>query len=239
MTAFSNPTELSGILEQARDKARVDSTQWATQKVANSCNNWLNKIFTFGKWKDRNFQFDDTNHTKLPIGTTNLVAAQSDYSFLVDEQGNRITNITRIDVKDSDGNWTKLSLIDQKEVTVALDEFEPTAGVPKYYDKIADNIVRLYPSPISSVTAGLKFYFQRTPSYFVATDTTKEPGVSNDLHEGFIVKAAYDAAYTLGLDNLPALERELQREEKKLEDYFASRNTDATGRMTPKMESCR
>lgn len=239
MTQFSDTTTLSGILEQARDKARVDSTQWSTQKVANSCNNWLNKIFTFGKWKDRNFQFDDTNHTKLPIGTTNLVAGQTDYSFLVDEQGNRITNITRIDVQDSDGKWTKLSIIDQKEIGIALDEFEPTAGVPKYYDKIADNIIRLYPSPISSVTAGLKFYFQRTPSYFVATDTTKEPGVSNDLHEGFIVKAAYDAAYTLGLENLGALTTELQREEKKLEDYFASRNTDATGRMTPKQQSCR
>lgn len=213
--------------------ARVDSTQWETFNVVNSCNDWLNKIFTYGKWKDKNFQLDDTNHTKLPIGTTNLVAAQSDYSFLTDEQGNRITNITRIDIKDSAGNWTKLKKIDHSEIGQALDAYESTDGQPKEYDLIADNIIRLYPTPATSVTAGIKFYFQRTPSYFVATDTTKEPGVSNDLHRGFVIASAYDAALTLGLANLQALSVELQKEEQKLEDYFSSRNTDTKGRLTP------
>jgi hypothetical protein len=237
MTVFSNTTTKNGILEQARDIARVNSDQWSTQKVVNSANNWLDKIFTFGKWKDRQFQLDDTNHTKLPIGTTNLVATQSDYSFLVDEQSNRITNITRIDIKDSAGNWTQLKKIDQNEIGQALDAYESTDGQPKEYDLIADNIVRLYPTPATSVTAGLKFYFQRTPSYFVAADTTKEPGVSNDLHRGFIIAAAYDAAFTLGLSNLQALSVELEKEEKKLSDYFASRNTDSKGRLTPAREN--
>lgn len=236
---FSNTSTNAGILQQARDRARVDSTQWATQKVVNSCNNWLNKIFTYGKWKDRQFQLDDSNHTKLPIGTTDLIATQSDYSFLVDENSNRITNITRIDIKDSAGNWTQLKKIDHKEITQALDAYESTDGKPKEYDLIADNVVRLYPTPATSVTAGLKFYFQRTPSYFVAADTTKEPGVSHDLHEGFVVKSAYDAAMTLGLPNLQALSVELEREEQKLADYFASRNTDSKGRLIPAREDNR
>jgi hypothetical protein len=236
---FSETTNNTGIVQQTRDMARVDSTQWGTSKIVNSCNNWLNKIFTFGKWKDRNFQLDDTNHTKLPIGTTNLVASQSDYSFLTDEQGNRITNITRIDIKDSSGNWTQLKKIDHSEIGMALDAYESIDGQPKEYDLIADNIVRLYPTPATNVTAGLKFYFQRTPSYFVATDTTKEPGVSHDLHRGFVVASAYDCAMTLGLPNLQALSVELEKEEQKLSDYFASRNTDTKGRLTPARESNR
>lgn len=230
---FSDTTNNLGILQRARKMARVDSTQWETFNVVNSCNDWLNKIFTYGKWKDRQFQLDDTNHTKLPIGTTNLVSGQSDYSFLVDEQGNRITNITRIDIQDSSGNWTQLKKLDHSEVEQALDAYESTDGQPKEYDLIADNIIRLYPTPATSVTAGIKFYFQRTPSYFVATDTTKEPGVSNDLHRGFVIASAYDAALTLGLENLQALSVELQKEEQKLEDYFSSRNTDTKGRLTP------
>lgn len=239
MAQFSDTTNNTGILQQARKIARVDSAQWETFNVVNSCNNWLDHIFSVGKQLDRNFQLDDTNHAKLPIGTTNIVATQSDYSFLTDEQGNRITNITRIDMLDADGKWTKLTKINQDDISQAMDAYESTDGIPREYDLIADNIVRLYPTPATSVTAGLKFYFQRTPSYFAATDTTKEPGVSNDLHRGFVIASAYDAAFTLGLENLGALSAELQKEEKKLVDYFSTRNTDTKGRLVANKENNR
>lgn len=239
MTQFSDTSLNTGILQQARKIARVDSTQWETFNVVNSCNNWLDHIFSVGKKLDRNFQLDDTNHTKLPIGTDALTATVSDYSFLTDEQGNRITNITRIDVKDSSGNWTQLKKIDHKEISQALDAYESTDGQPKEYDLIADNIVRLYPTPATTVAGGIMYYFQRTPSYFAASDTTKAPGVSNDLHRGFVIASAYDAAFTLGLDNLSALSAELQKEEQKLVEYFTTRNTDSKGRLSPARESNR
>lgn len=224
---FSDTSTNTGILQRARAMARVDATQWATANVVNSCNDWLNKIFTKGKILDAKFQLDDTNHTKLPIGTTNLVASQSDYSFLTDEQGNRITNLTRIDILDSDGLYRQLAPIDQAQLNgYALDEWMKTNDKPIYYDKIADNIIRLYPTPATSVTAGIKYYFQRSPSYFAATDTTKQPGVADDLHRGFVVASAYDCALTLGLANLQPLSIELQKEEQKIDDYFASRLTD-------------
>lgn len=230
---FSDAATNLGIVERARILARVDSNQWPTSRIVASTNDWLNKIFTYGKLNDRRFQLDDTNHTKLPIGTTNLVANQSDYSFLTDEQGNRITNITRIDILDASGLYRQLKPIDQGELRgVALDEWNKTANLPLYYDKIADNIIRLYPKPATSVTAGIKFYFQRTPSYFTASDTTKQPGVSDDLHRGFVVASAYDAALTLGLANLQPLSIELEKEEQKLEDYFASRETDELQKIT-------
>ena len=239
MTVFSDTTNNTGIVQQTRDMMRVDSAHWATSKIVNSCNNWLNKIFTFGKSTDVNFQLDDSNHTKLPIGTTDLVAGQSDYSFLVDENGNRITNITRIDLLDASGKYHNLKKIDQKQVVGALANYKSTAGIPEEYDLIADNIVRLYPTPSASVTDGLIYYFQRTPSYFSATDTTKEPGVPADLHRGFVVASAYDGALTLGLPNLEALSVELAKEEQKLSQYFNSRNTDSINRLVPRVESCR
>lgn len=223
---FSDTTNNLGIVQQVRTFTRTDSTQWTTAKIVNSVNNYLDRVAGYAIGADRRFQWDDTNHTKLPIGTTNLVASQSDYSFLTDEQNNKILTLTRIDIKNSDGDWIQLKPIDQFEVDGALDEFYSEEGQPVYYDKLADNIIRLYPTPSTSVTAGLKFYFQRTPSYFTASDTTKEPGVAPVLHRGFVISAAYDCAITLGLPNTQALSVEMQKEEQFMMDYFLNRNND-------------
>jgi hypothetical protein len=230
---FSNGTDNTGIVEQTRAMMRVDATQYPAYKIVNSVNNYLDTITGYAISADRNFQWDDTNHTKLPIGTTNLTASQSDYSFLTDEQGNNILNLTRIDILDPDGSYRQLEMIDQSNIKGALDAYSSTDGLPTQYDKIADNIIRLYPTPATSVTAGLKFYFQRTPSYFTASDTTKEPGVAPLLHRGFVIAAAYDGALALGLENLPRMENEQVKEEMKMKKYFEARNTDMNRRMTP------
>lgn len=233
--AFSEATNNTGIVQQVRNLMRVDSTQWATSKIVNSVNNYLDMVTGYAIGADSRFQWDDTNHTKLPIGTTNIVANQSDYSFLTDEQGNSIITLTRIDMLDSNGNYSQLHEIDQKDfINTGLDQEQATAGIPAYYDKIADNIIRLYPKPSASVTAGLKFYFQRSGSYFAATDTTKSPGVSPLLHRGFVIAAAYDGALTLGLPNLNALAVEMQKEEQKMRRYFSDRNQDFDNVLTMK-----
>jgi hypothetical protein len=229
---FSDTVGNTGGVEQVRAMCRVDSTQWSTVRIANSYNNWLDTITGYAIGADRRFQWDDSNHTKLPIGTTNLVANQSDYSFLTDEQGNSIMNLNRIDLLDEYGNYRKLIPFDEANVEIALDEIYKDTGTPEYYDKIADNIIRLYPTPAVSVTSGIKFYFQRTGSYFTASDTTKEPGVSPLLHRGFVIASAYDCALTLGLQNLQPLSVELAKEELKMKQYFAIRNTDDVAILT-------
>jgi hypothetical protein len=224
---FSDTSLNQGILQQTRSFMRVDATQWPTAKVVASCNNWLDKITGYAIGADSRFQWDDTNHTKLPIGTTNLVANQSDYSFLTDEQGNSILTLTRVDLLDSNSNYSQLAEVDQKDYEGwGLDQLQTTTGTPSCYDKIADNIIRLYPKPSTSVTAGIKFYFQRSGSYFLASDTTKSPGVAPLLHRGFVIASAYDGALTLGLPNLQALSVELQKEEQKMIQYFSVRNQD-------------
>lgn len=230
---FSDTTNNTGIVQQVRKFMRVDSTQWPTANIVNSVNNYLDTVTGYAIGADSIFDFDDSNHTKLPIGTTNLVADQTDYSFLTDEQGNSILNLTRIDILDASGLYRQLLPIDQKDIEGAIDAQYTVAGLPVWYDKIADNIICLYPKPIASVTNGLKFYFQRTPSYFTASDTTKTPGVAPLLHRGFVIAAAYDGALTLGLANTNALAVEMQKEEKKMMNYFSIRNKDVPMIMTP------
>ncbi len=236
---FSDTTTNLGGVQQTRSFMRVNSTQWPTSKIVNSFNNHLDTITGYAIGADRRFQWDDTNHTKLPIGTIDLVANQADYSFLTDEQGNRILTVIRIDIQDSTGVYRQLQQIDEKQMSGALDNYQLTAGLPVYYDLIADNVVRLYPKPSASVTAGIKFYFQRSPSYFIANDTTKEPGVASTLHRGFVIKAAYEGAITLGLQNIQALSVEDQKEEQKMKEYFMIRNVDSNKQITAYHRSSR
>lgn len=233
---FSDASGNLGIVQQVRSLARLDSTQWPTYKIVNSANNWLDTITGYAIGADRRFQWDDTNHTKLPEGTTNLVINQSDYSFLTDEQGNSIITLTGISLLTA-GQYIPLKVIDRTDPSVDLSTFGTVSGTPTRYDKIADNIIRLDTLPPATVTSGLKFFFQRTPSYFTASDTTKSPGVSPLLHRGFVIAGAYDAALTLGLANLQALLVEKQIETDKMVAYFSDRNKDEVRRITPAYEN--
>lgn len=231
---FSDVSGNTGIAQQARKLARVDETQWPTVDIANSANNWFDKVAGYAIGADKRFAWDDTNHTKLPIGTTNLVAGQEMYSFLTDEQGNSIVTLTRIDILDDDGTWRRLKPIDVDLVEWGgIDQIEPEDGKPYAYQKVSDNVVRLFPASKVNVTAGLKFYFQRTPSYFSASDTTKTPGISPLLHRGFVVACAYDIALTLGLTNVNGLAGEMAKEEAKMIQYFKDRNKDTPGILQP------
>ena len=221
----------AGICEQARSLAGVDSTQWPTQKVVNSTNNWHDFVTGYAIGADKRFQWDDTNHTKLPEGTTDLTINVTDYSFLTDEQGNSIITLTGVSLLNN-GKYEPLKLVDRNDSDYDVATFGTQTGTPTCYDKIADNIIRLDFKPSATVTAGLKFYFQRTGSYFTASDTTKTPGVSPLLHRGYVIASAYDIALTLGLNNLAALSVEKQKEELKMIEYFPVRSRDERPRLT-------
>lgn len=227
MLAFSDTSTNLGIVQQTRSLMRVDSSQWPTSRIVASCNNYLDTLTGYAIGADRRFQWDSTNHSELPEGTAALTINVSDYSFLTDQQGNRIITLTGVSYLASDGKYYPLKLVDRNDPNYNPDTFGFTAGAtPTYYDKIADNIIRLDILPTATVSAGLKFYFQRSPYYYVAADTTRETGFAPMLDRGFVIAAAYDGALTLGLPNLQPLSVELQKEEAKMIQYFTRRNND-------------
>jgi hypothetical protein len=233
---FSDVTNNLGIVQQVRSLMRVDANQWPTYKIVNSVNNYLDTVTGYALGADRRFQWDDTNHSKLPEGTAELTINVSDYSFLTDEQANPIVTLLGISILQN-GKYTPLTLIDRNDPNYDPENFGVETGIPTSYDKIADNIIRLDRKPTATVASGLKFYFQRTPSYFTASDTTKTPGVSPLLHRGFVIAAAYDGALTLGLKNLQPLLVEKQMEEEKMVRYFSNRNRDQRPRIAINYQS--
>ena len=232
MAQFSETTNNTGIVQQVRDMCRVDSSQWPTSRIVNSANNWLDKVTGYAIGADRRFQWDDTNHTELPEGKRDLTVSVTDYSFLLDEQGNTILTLTKVEILNG-GYYEELQPVDKSEDSYD-ESFGQVSGTPTQYDKIADNIIRLNAIPTATVTNGLRLTFQRTPSYFASTDTTKSPGVAPILHRGFVIAGAYDCALTLGLPNLQPLSVELQKETEFMLQYFANRGLDNEMALNPR-----
>ena len=232
---FSNTTDNSGIVEQARILARVDSTQWPKQRIVNSANHWLDFVTGYAIGADKRFRWDNTNHTKLPEGTTPLTITQSDYSFLTDEQGNNILTLTSVSILQN-SVYIPLISVDRSDPNHDISTYGQETGTPTEYDKISDNIIRLNRKPSATVAAGLKFYFQRTSPYWDTNDTTQPSGFAPILDRGFVVASAYDIALTLGLQNLQGLAVERQREEEKVVSYFSNRNEDEDVAFTPSQD---
>jgi hypothetical protein len=236
---LSNVATGNGIIEQVRDLTRTDATRWPSQKIINSSNNYKYLLTGEALFKDDRFQWDDSNQGDLPIGITDLVAGQSDYSYTTDQTGNQIITLLRAEVKDASGNWHELKIKDLKDIRGAVSEYKSTAGIPEEYDKVADNSLRLFPVSSANVTGGLKLFFQRTPKDFVIGTLTDTTGFSALLDRGFIINAAYDCALSLGLGNIQALSVERELEAQKRERYFSVRNKDESRSMRPAVENNR
>lgn len=225
MLPFSDTSGNTGLAQQTLSFMGVDSTQWPLYKIANSYNNYLDKVNGYAIGADRKFQWDNTNHTKLPEGTTSLNVSQSDYSFLQDEQGNPIITLLGVSILNG-GYYRPLIPVDRSDPGYDPATFGFIAGTPSKYDKIADNIARLDSLPPATIASGLKFYFQRVSPDFTAASTTQTTGCSPLLDRGFIIQAAYDGALSLGLPALQGLLVEQAKEEQKMIEYFTNRNND-------------
>ena len=199
-----------GIVQDTYFEASANSVSYPIADVTRNSNTALDNVVTLILGADGKWQFDDTNATDLPIGTTALVSGQQDYSFDAE-----YLVIKSIECSDSAGKWTKLIPIDNYDEPIALSEFLTTNAIPKYYDKMGEAIL-LYPAPNYSIAptdtpaGGLRAYFQRKMDYFVVGDTTKEPGFANHLHKYIPLYNAYVYACAKELPKQASLEKRLR-----------------------------
>ncbi len=235
---FSDTTNRTGIIQLIEDRTTTQSATGSSYSLATKTRD-INLAFArfqsiavdaSGRW-----QVDDTNQVDYPISSTDLVSGQQDYSFVSDGSSpvNQVLDIHRVEMMDSAGNWKLLKSIDIKDIDVALDEFMPTNGEPAFYDKTS-NAIMLYPAPNYSQTLGLKFYFSRTPSYFVATgDDTKQAGFPDMFHEYLAIRPSYLYCLQKGLTaKASAYKVEMLELEEMIRRYYGSRQRDEDPRMT-------
>jgi len=207
----------------------VTTTDYPLADIARATNtakfNLANKIF---RAQDA-WDFDDTANSDFPIATTTFVNSQADYPLPTDAIALR-----RVEVKDINGNWTKLDKIDETNIDMALDEFQETDGIPLYY-RVEGGSMVLYPAPDTAMvtaTAGLKVYYDRAIDEFTAATTTTEVGMGDSGDQIIAYEVAEEWARIFRPDRVPLL----QTRRQELESSFLERTSHKMKGSDPRLQ---
>lgn len=207
---------------------------------------------TAGIW-----QWDDTNQGHYATITTDLHPRQRDYSFIdvvgdPDDEtvpNNLILDILKVLVKQPDGLFRELDLVDQQQDKGVRDFWsgENVMGVPTHYDLSANGIF-IDPLPnYGVVSGGMKLYVNREQTFFTVDDTDKIPGVDARIHRFLALHPAYRYARTKRLPHRNDLYKELyglnNRDSNSLVSLvkivYSRRQRDKVVRIIPNIDSTR
>lgn len=177
------------------------------------------------------WQYDDSNLTTRPVAIATLVHTQQDYELPSVAQ-----HIERVEVKDSAGDWYKLTPLDIHDVTGSIEEYYEDDDLPKYYDLVGRSLM-LYPAPASgscTLASGLAVYVDRDVNEFdaaVSAHSAKVPGFATQFHRVLSYAAAVDFVQD---DNMRKhLVNEKYRLEKGLTKFYSRRNIERRGAIKP------
>jgi hypothetical protein len=222
---FSDSVNNLGIVQDVDFWVGSDSTTYAIAQKTRNINAALDRVASLIMQSDGKWEWDDTNQTDLPIGTTTLTSGQQDYSI-----DTTYLKIRAVAIKDSVGTLHYLDRLDEKSPTAGLQELmdsTKTSGTPTCYALLGNSII-LDKKPNYTATGGLKVYFQRNVSYFASTDTTKVPGFAPMFHRILSLSAALDYAIKHDLSEkiITRLQNRIDKIEAALMEYYSSRDQD-------------
>lgn len=245
---FSDTTNKNGILQECEswifgsDYGAITDNAERLATFTRNVNIAVDEVIVDIMKQDERWQFDDTNHTDYPIGTTTLVDGQQDYVFDVTH-----IKITGVDVLDASGVYQPMKPTDIDTIRnfgkgESLTAYESADGMPEYYDVTATSIF-LYPAPAAgsvTVASGLKVYFQRAGVAFVTTDTTAIPGFPSLFHQIVPIKASNRFAKQNSMQDkareLDAIEQKLQGD---ITEWYSNRNITHSPRLSANVEDTR
>lgn len=230
---FSDSTTDQGLVEEARWLVGANTTSYPLTDITRNVNRWYDRAVSLIFEADGRWQWDDPNHESEATYLDDLVSGTQSYDLLVSH-----LRITRAEVKDQAGNWSRLFLIDQNDVHETLTDFEKTDGTPRFYDLIG-NKVYLYPAPNYSQAESLKLLYQRGADYFLTSDTTKAPGFAGLYHRYLSLGAAYDYALKNNLAIRNRIKEEIAEMEEDMQSFYARRAGDENIQMKVRQTSYR
>ena len=210
----------------------TDSNTYSVTDKTRNINLALDEVSGIIIGCDGTWQWDDSNYTDLPIGTTTITSGQADYSFDDD-----YLTIQAIEVKGTDGKWTRLDPIDlypeyNTQSKSSITDFLSTPGIPKYYDKVGESFF-LYPPANYTQSASLKAFFQRKAEHFETTDSTKVAGFATHLHRFLSFSVAYDWAIAKQHPKANWLAGKKEEFKQLIKAFYSKRTKDEAKRMIP------
>lgn len=226
---FNDDSLKQGIVNDIDFILGTTTTDFSLANKTRCVNRWLDRATGLILQADGKWEWDDSNQTDLPIATTSLVANQKDYAI----SGATFLKVLKVECKDSTGDWRALDQIDTTQrKKVLLDDPDETAGSPTQFD-LRYNSIFLFPKPSYASSAGLKVYYQRVCDYFVAGDTTQEPGFAAPFHRLLSYGASLDFAIANNMSGkISLLREEIAKLEFGLVEHYSSRNKDFRNRLS-------
>ncbi len=246
---FYDTTNKQGILQEIDALCDSNDTSYPRVDKTRRVNNFFEELVSEIINADGTWQYDDTNHTDLPVGTGLLVEGQESYSF-----ASEYLQIEAIEVLNKEGTrYRRLKAIDLNDLHgEGPDDYfgvdgsgNPTKGYPEWYD-ISGDTIRLYPAPAAAnvtLAAGLKIWFKRTGSLFtVASDTsadTQEPGLPSTHHVLLAYMAAIPYCMSYKKDRVVMYQNKVNEMKGTLIKHYAHREKDRKKVIRPRKISFR
>lgn len=234
---FSDTSTKNGIVELIDEIVDTNSTSYSLNSKARDVNLAALRMQMIAIESEGKFQVDDSNHTKDPVLTADLIYGQRDYHFTTDEQSNYILDIYKVMVSDENGTWSEMQRVDQQKEDSPDNPVKEMLngasiyGLPDKYDKSWNGIF-LHPLPNYNLRTGtegkqgLKLWVNRQHSYFTSSDTTKVLGFGHAFHEYLALRPAYTYAYRKGLRRVNDIRNEMLTMEQEIKQYFSRRAKD-------------
>lgn len=232
---YSDTTNKSGLLQTCEFHCGLSDgyiTGNATLKAqfTTRLNSAFDRVLPRVLAYSHGLRWDDINHTDHPIGFFDINSGQHDYNVLTDDNNLDIYNIDQVWYLPTSTSTEYLRMnalsSDMRLAALAMSPNPSDTGVPNFYLE-SNNTLFLYPKPNYTAVNGIKIYFEREPSYFATTDTTKEPGIPKPFHEILALYASLDWLIVYKPDNqvlITRLEAQIARRESELDSMIRKRN---------------
>lgn len=249
MAVFSDTTNKNGLIQTyeywtRRKDGAVSGDADLLKIVTARINRGFEKVMPLLLSYTDKMRWDDPNHADAPRGKIDIVSGQHDYTVAEDDNSLDILNLLEVRILESSSateyqKLTRLTLDDD----LAFNAMSPNpseTGVPTHWLE-RGNTLFLYPKPNYAATNGIKLFFEREQSYFVSTDTTKEPGIPKHFHELPVLHAAIEDIRIYRSDErslIQDLKEEILRQEGQIMDMISKRNPTSGG-LRPLVEDCR
>lgn len=230
---YNSEANNQDIVSQINFYCATSNTDYSVNDKTRNVNNAYHEAAQIIQSADGEWQWDDTNNTTLPFGTTNLVSGQRDYTI-----DDAMLEIERVEAKDAAGNWKLLKPIDQSQIDQPYLSFDAATGTPEYYDKVGSSIY-LFPGTNYNSTGGLRIQFKRGASVFDVTDTTKTPGFAARFHDFLALSASLTYCMIYKQDRVQVLAQAKNMMKEEMLRYYGRRSKDTPQRMTPKVHNTR
>jgi hypothetical protein len=197
----------------------TNSTTYTTANKTRNVNRGLDRVGFLIQSADGKWSWEDTNNTDLPIGSTDIVAAQQDYSI-----DTTFLKVKDVYYTDENGSISLLRYEEDKNRIMTLDSRD--TGIPSAYTIVGNSILLdCFPLKGTAEASSIKLtvHFARNVSYFLVTDTTKTAGFNPQFHRILSLYGAYDYAIAKGLQIANTLRQEILVMEKALKEFYSGR----------------